>query len=172
MFKLLNPNLIHLCLSGLVSGGRLPVVLCIGSDRVTGDCFGPLVGEYLTKLHNVDAFVYGKLSSPVTALNLTETVRFIKLRHPHSPILAVDSALGREKDKGTFRVFPGGLKPGAATGKTLPSVGDYSLTLTVASIDSGELNGVRLGFIEPLASYAASEIARHLNSLNALKAAL
>ncbi len=139
-----------------------PVVLCIGSDRVTGDCFGPLTGEYLVRRHNADAFVYGNLSRPVTALNLAETVRFLKARHPGTAILAVDSALGSVADVGSFRVFAGSLLPGAAAGKLLPAIGDFSLTATVAQRGEKDLFGARLGFIVPLAETAAKQIARFL----------
>jgi putative sporulation protein YyaC len=140
-----------------------PVVLCIGSDRVTGDCFGPLTGEYLVRRHNTRCFVYGNLSRPVTALNLAETVRFLKLRHPKNPVLAVDSALGEADDVGSFRVFSGSLAPGAAAGKNLPAVGDVSLTATVAPRAEKDLFGARLGLIVPLAESAADGIARFLS---------
>ncbi len=46
------------------------VFLCIGSDRVTGDCLGPYIGHLLTPHETGHIFVYGTLSSPVHALNL------------------------------------------------------------------------------------------------------
>ena len=156
-----------------LTGGLLfpPVILCIGSDRVTGDCFGPLVGEYLTRGHNVDTFVYGSLSKTVTALNLAETALFIKARHKGRAVIAVDSALGIEKDLGSFRVFYGGLYPGAAVGKVLPKVGDFSLTATVAQNGAEALNGVKLGFVSQLARTAAKEISRCLAAFTKVSAA-
>ncbi|MCL2061906.1 MAG: spore protease YyaC [Firmicutes bacterium] len=137
-----------------------PIILCIGSDRVTGDCFGPLTGEYLVRRYNAEAFVYGTLAAPVTALNLASFAALIKARHPNHAVLAVDSALGSREDIGTFRVFSGGLYPGAAAGKRLPAVGDFSLTATVAGPDQKELFSVRLGFVTQLAAAAAEQIAR------------
>ena len=137
-----------------------PVILCIGSDRVTGDCFGPLVGEELIRRHNINTFVYGTLSTPVTALNIVDTAAFLKSRHPHRRVLAIDSALGIKREIGCLRVFDEGLYPGAAVGKTLPKVGDFSLTATVAEQNPSELAWVRLGLIVPLARAAAIEIAR------------
>jgi len=146
------------------SSSFAPVILCIGSDRVTGDCFGPLVGEYLTKTLNVSAYVYGTLSSPVTALNLTETVQFIHSRHPLHSILAIDSALGCSTELGVFRIFPGSLAPGAASGKQLPKVGEVSLTVTVAGKKTSELLNVRLGFVDKLAKVAGDAINSFLES--------
>lgn len=58
-----------------------PVVLCIGTDLVVGDAFGPLVGDILTRRFNLPAFVYGTLALPVTAVTLPSVVDFIEARH-------------------------------------------------------------------------------------------
>jgi len=138
---------------------QAPICLCIGSDRVTGDCFGPLVGEHLKNLCRIETFVYGTLGLPVTALNLIETVNFIKRKHPFSPILAVDSALGDAREVGSIRVCNDGIYPGAATGKRLPKVGDFSITATVAPVGNiSNLYGVQLGLVNRLAVQAANAI--------------
>ena len=57
------------------------VFLCIGSDRVTGDCLGPYIGHLLTPHETGHIFVYGTLSSPVHALNLEKISSVIKKFH-------------------------------------------------------------------------------------------
>ncbi|NSJ87437.1 DUF1256 domain-containing protein [Blautia hansenii] len=47
------------------------VILCIGSDRITGDSLGPLVGHSLSRFSLPHARVYGTLDRPVHALNLS-----------------------------------------------------------------------------------------------------
>lgn len=141
-----------------------PVVLCIGSDRVTGDCLGPLVGHILTSEFNVLAYVYGSLLSPVNALNLIDTITFIKNRHPGSMIIAVDSSLGERRDIGTIRVLDDGIYPGAAAGKSLPKVGNVAITATVAELKKSELYGVRLGLVYFLAKNIASALSMSLGS--------
>ena len=52
------------------------IFLCIGSDRVTGDCLGPYVGYQL--FEHLDAhgiYIYGTLKEPVHALNLEKISR-------------------------------------------------------------------------------------------------
>ena len=56
-----------------VESGRELVFLCIGTDRATGDCLGPLVGSRLKSLSPSTA-VYGTLETPVHATNLQETL--------------------------------------------------------------------------------------------------
>lgn len=145
----------------MLSLGRLPVVLCIGSDRVTGDCLGPIVGQMLVE-RGVSAFVYGTLERPVTALNLKDAVKYIYATHPGKKILAVDSSVGKEGDVGKIRVAFGAIAPGSADGKKLPKVGDVSVTATVTDPHKTPLAAVRLGTVYSLAVKIAERIAKGL----------
>ena len=71
------------------------IFLCIGTDRVTGDCLGPYIGAQLSNHAFPMVHVYGTLSAPVHALNLTDTMQEIQKRHPGSLIIAIDSSLGK-----------------------------------------------------------------------------
>ena len=133
--------------SFLQNNTLLPVILCIGTDKVIGDALGPIVGEMLIR-SKIPAYVYGSLSMPVTALNLKNTLHFISTRHHGHTVIAVDSSLGPSCEVGKIHFFKGGIKPGLATGKILPMAGDLSVTLTVAPLDSeNALSKVRLSFI-------------------------
>lgn len=145
----------------LLSLGRLPVVLCIGSDRVTGDCLGPLVGQMLVE-RGANAFVYGTLDRPVTALNLKDAVKHIKEAHGSKKVLAVDSSVGRFADVGKIRVAFGSIAPGSADGKKLPKVGDVSITATVTDPRKTPLAAVRLGVVYSLALDISNRIIRCL----------
>lgn len=137
----------------------LPVVLCIGTDRVIGDALGPLVGEALTRVHNAPFFVYGTLSLPVTALTLPSALTVIKRRHAGKTLIAVDSSLGRAADIGKIRLGRGGIKPGLASGKDLPLTGDIHVTATVAALnDKRSLSSVRLGFVSRMAGEIAAAL--------------
>ena len=137
---------------------RPPVVLCIGSDRVTGDCVGPLVGHMLMQ-SGAPCVVFGTLRAPVTALNLSETLEIVRSACPSGKVIAVDSCVGAESDLGKIRVLRGSLRPGLACGKTLPKVGDLSVTATVTSGNADNLYSVRLGFVYSLADTIAAAIA-------------
>ena len=104
------------------------VFLCIGTDRVTGDCLGPYVGYQLSAMHLPGVFVYGTLTQPVHALNLTEAHHEILLRHPTSLVIAIDASLGQKKHLGYVTIANGALYPGAAVHKKLPPVGDIHIT--------------------------------------------
>ncbi len=103
-----------------------PVVpLCIGTDRVTGDCFGPLVGTFL-KGFGLNPL--GTLDHPVHAGNLKDSMRNLD---PGSFVLAIDACLGNLNSVGQLNFYLGPITPGAGVGKKLEKVGDLGITMTV-----------------------------------------
>lgn len=107
---------------------RQRVVICIGSDRSTGDSLGPLVGTYLKQMPLSRTAVWGTLADPVHALNL-EKYRS-KLEKCLNPplVIAVDASLGRPGSVGLIEVGRGPLVPGAGVNKKLPPVGQIYLS--------------------------------------------
>lgn len=104
------------------------VILCIGTDRSTGDSLGPLVGTKLHALFPDQYYVYGTLESPVHAMNLTEKIEEIRLKHRNPLIIAIDACLGQFSNVGSINVIDGPLKPGAGVKKELPAVGTFHIT--------------------------------------------
>lgn len=106
------------------------VLLCIGTDRSTGDALGPIVGHKLS--HSLLKYnyihLYGTLDEPVHAKNLKEKTDHIydSLNNPF--IIAIDACLGNMERVGYITINEGPLKPGAGVNKSLPAVGDISIT--------------------------------------------
>lgn len=109
-----------------IPGDRELVFLCIGIDRCTGDCFGPLTGTLLQQ-HMVPN-IFGTLQNPVHAKNLTQ----VKEQIPRdSFVVAVDACLGSAGTLGNVIVKKSPIYPGKAMEKILPPVGDLSVVLNV-----------------------------------------
>lgn len=104
--------------------GRTYVLLCIGTDRSTGDSFGPIIGTMMKKEHNGIFEVEGTLEEPVHALNLSERVESVYKKYENPYILAIDAALGRYENVGKLDIGQGGIEPGTGVGKDLGIVGD------------------------------------------------
>jgi putative sporulation protein YyaC len=104
------------------------VVLCIGTDRSTGDSLGPLVGNKLQFLVRNQIHIYGNLECPVHAKNLSQTIDEIKYSYINPYIIAIDACLGSLQNVGKIIVEEKPLSPGAAMNKNLPKVGDLSIT--------------------------------------------
>lgn len=115
-------------MTGLYAPPVPPVFLCIGSDRVTGDSLGPLVGTSLFYSSMFPFPVYGTLNHPIHALNLENAMGHIKAVHPRSPIIAVDASLGTKRHQNYVTISQGSLCPGLGVDKQLMEVGDISIT--------------------------------------------
>lgn len=108
------------------SGGDT-VVLCIGTDRATGDALGPIVGSMLSE-RSTSFKVYGTLRQPVHALNLKEYIHKIYSTHVSPVVIAIDASLGNHPDVGLVTLSHSPLYPGIGVNKKLPAIGDMSIT--------------------------------------------
>lgn len=109
------------------SSGYEIVVLCIGSDRSTGDALGPLTGSKLKALNRFQ-HIYGTLDDPIHATNLQSRLESIQSSISQPFVLAVDACLGKLENVGYVTLGHGSVKPGAAVNKDLPAVGNAYIT--------------------------------------------
>lgn len=109
-------------------GKRTLVILCIGSDRSTGDSLGPLIGYKLAKYRMPQAAIYGTLDNPVHAANLSDRIAEIYNSYDNPFILAIDASLGSKEHVGYVTIADGPLRPGLGVRKELPDVGDIHIT--------------------------------------------
>ncbi|MHB1652537.1 MAG: spore protease YyaC [Desulfitobacteriaceae bacterium] len=107
---------------------RQVLILCIGTDRSTGDALGPLIGTQLSRLALPYLQVWGTLDEPVHATNLEESILRLKDSYISPYVIAIDACLGRLDSIGCITLAEGPLKPGAGVHKQLPEVGDAHLT--------------------------------------------
>ena len=97
---------------------------CIGTDRATGDCLGPLVG---TNLKRLGYAVMGSMDEPLHAQNLVQELQKVSTIYNPDLVVAIDACLGRLEDIGTITLANYPLRPGAGVNKDLPPVGDISI---------------------------------------------
>ncbi|GAF66353.1 hypothetical protein BTS2_3253 [Bacillus sp. TS-2] len=125
----LYPDFLNVLLSFIENQTKKPlVIVCIGTDRSTGDSLGPLIGSKLesAKLKNFD--VFGTLKDPVHAVNMKEKMDIITIQYEEPFIIAIDACLGKMKNVGEITISDGPVRPGAAVKKDLPSIGDIHMT--------------------------------------------
>lgn len=109
------------------------ILLCIGSDRSTGDSLGPLIGYKLLKFSFENVYVYGSLNHPIHAVNLCSYIDYIEQIYKEPFIIAMDASLGKEEHIGFITLGIGPLKPGLGVKKELPKVGNLHITGIVNS---------------------------------------
>ena len=147
-------------------GGKELVVLCIGTDRSTGDALGPLTGTKLRMLHHFP-HLYGTLDDPVHATNLANILDHIQTSYHNPFIIAVDACLGKIDSVGCVSLGYGSVKPGAAVSKNLPAVGDGFITGIVnvgGFMEHMVLQSTRLNLVMKMADTIAGGLADGLTA--------
>nr|WP_270165191.1 spore protease YyaC [Paenibacillus sp. SYP-B4298] len=108
--------------------GRI-LFLCIGTDRSTGDAFGPLIGSMLRR--QGWPHVIGTMEEPCDARMLEQ----IEDRLPQDKVVvAIDACLGKPGSVGMYLAAEGPLRPAQATGAIFPQLGNYSIAGVVNTI--------------------------------------
>ncbi|RBP44058.1 spore protease YyaC [Garciella nitratireducens] len=145
------------------------ILLCIGSDRSTGDCLGPLIGHKLYKNKYNKIHILGTLENPVHAKNLEKTLNTIKASYPSPFIISLDACLGRHNSIGNIIISSGPLKPGAGVNKNLPEVGDMSIIGIVnigGYMEYSILQSTRLNTVMKIADIISRGLNRHFNLIS------
>ncbi len=165
--------LLHSVISNLMSklkynSNRNLVILCIGTDRSTGDSLGPLTGTLLMKTGMLPAEVIGNIHNPVHASNLQEIIEEIKNKYRNPFIIAIDAGLGKQSSVGYIDVKKGPLKPGTGVNKQLPEIGDMHITGLVnvgGYMEYLVLQSTRLSIVLKMAETISSALNLSLNSM-------
>lgn len=142
-------------------GKRGLVLLCIGTDRSTGDSLGPLIGYKLKEMETADFTVLGTLDRPVHAMNLREYMGILERFYRDDLVVAVDASVGSREHVGYVTLGKGALKPGLGVSKELQAVGDIFITGIVGSCKNSDplmLQSIRLSVVMNLADYISRSI--------------
>lgn len=152
-----------------ISFNRDIVLICIGTDRSTGDSLGPLVGSELDGNPYSNFHLYGTLDEPVHAVNLQDTVSAIYKNHRSPYIVAIDACLGKVSSVGTIQIADGPIQPGAGVHKELPAIGEMHITGIVnvgGFMEYFVLQNTRLNLVVKMAQVIASAVDSALINCN------
>lgn len=94
------------------------VFVCIGTNKITYDSFGPRVGEKLQSIYYKDPSiqVLGTMDNPIHIKNAKIILNEIQLCK-EKIIVLIDSAWGKEECIGNTYINTGGIEIGKALGK-------------------------------------------------------
>ncbi|MCA0756369.1 spore protease YyaC [Paenibacillus sp. N4] len=152
------------------------VVVCVGTDRSTGDALGPLIGTSLSKYRSSHFNLYGTLEEPVHAMNLDDTLMEINRRFHKPFVIGIDACLGQVSSVGSIQVGMGPVRPGAGVNKELPPVGDIHVTGIVnvgGFMEYFVLQNTRLHLVMKMADIISlslfTAIANHASSISAIE---
>lgn len=110
------------------------IFLCIGTDRITGDSYGPLVGYKLKHLfkNEENIKVIGDLNNIVTANNIERIIYNINNTYETSFVIAIDAAISKKNNIGKIIVSEQKMNIGSGLNKKDMYVGDVSIKGIVA----------------------------------------
>ena len=143
------------------------VIMCIGSDRSTGDSLGPIIGYKLQRFNYKNVHIYGSLQEPVNAGNLAASIKCIYETYQNPYIIAIDASLGQPEHIGYVTLGTGALKPGLGVKKELPEVGNLHITgivNTMNEMNSILLQTTRLSSIMAIADFITTVLVNTLCS--------
>ncbi len=111
------------------------VFVCVGTDRVIGDCLGPLVGSKLIKLiENYNIFninIYGTLEENINYMNIQNVIKRINKYHENACVVIVDAALSKSENIGKIFVSTTKTVLGKGINKNKIAIGDISIKAVV-----------------------------------------
>lgn len=148
------------------------VIVCIGTDRSTGDALGPLIGTKLEERKFVHAEIYGTLNAPVHAMNLKTTLDTIYTSYSNPFVIGIDACLGKYNQIGMISVGDGPVMPGAGVNKKLLPVGDMHMTGIVNVSGYMEylvLQNTRLSLVMNMGNVMADSISVAMNHYEKLQ---
>ena len=147
------------------------IFLCLGTNRVIGDAFGPVVGSALKKVgfKNNKIKIIGDLENVVTYNNINNKIKFINVNYRNSMVIVLDSALSNQSDVGRVFIQNRGLKYAESLRKKNNTVGNISIKAVVGE-DSFDVNknfsnlmDVNIKQIEYVSAIVASGIVEVMN---------
>ena len=154
-------NYLYKELEGPILENRPIIFLCIGTDRATGDSFGPLVGYKIKNLSRKNFYIYGSLEKPIHAENIKDILSRINTNFKNPYIIAIDASLGDFQDIGKIFISHKPIFPGLSLHKDIPSIGDLSITGIInisGSLDFIIIQNTRLFTVMTLADCVSNGI--------------
>ncbi len=107
--------------------------ICIGTNLIIGDAFGPIVGSVLKntigKKNRIK--IIGDLKNCITYNNIKDKIKNIKKMYSNDIIIVLDSAISHKSDIGKVFIQNRGLKYGESLKKENECIGDISIKAVV-----------------------------------------
>ena len=138
------------------------VFVCIGTPRITGDAFGPLVGSLVKDFGN-KVHIYGNTYNPIMALNIYNRMDTIYKMHPRAFIVGLDACIDNDTDM--IKIAYDSFKPGIGVNKQLGEYGDITILLSVGKPNNNNMsNSTFLSKVELSVVYSAAvKVAKLIN---------
>lgn len=139
--------------------------VCIGTNRLVEDSFGPRVGEILEQQLKQfsDVKVLGTMKCPVHFQNAPIFIDYLKTQN--SKLIVIDSALGEEEQIGDVYMNKGGIEIGKAFGKSFYFPAQWNIKTIVGKKAEQLQKGKSIYQMNQLAEKLANQIIEVIQEL-------
>ncbi len=129
--------------------------VCIGTNKIIADSFGPRVGNKLKQVFysSTEINVYGTMQNPVHLKNATYFLEELKNKNK---IILIDSAIGKREDIGNTYVNRGGMEIGKAFNQSIYFPANINIKTVIGAKEY--IPNYSVNQIENLANEVASKI--------------
>jgi len=107
------------------------IFFCVGSDKWTIDCFGPIIGTILKEKYKLQSLIFGELNNCLTKSNYIQYYEALRIKFPEYKIVVIDTAFCDYDNINIVRFSKGGLAVGSAFSKCDIKIGDYYITANI-----------------------------------------
>lgn len=147
------------------------IFFCVGTDRVTGDSFGPIVGYKLRYLFKdvEEVEIYGDLDENICANNANDIIKHIRSKYKNPFIIAIDSAISKKDNIGKIVIENSGMHLGKALNKKINYIGNLSIkgivsqNVNIPQYNFKLLQNTSLGLVMNMADVVSSGIYNVIN---------
>ena len=96
------------------------VILCVGTNKIIGDLFGPIVGQKLIEnIKRKDIIIYGDIQNTLNFSNAKTILEKVFFEYRKPFIITIDAALGNENMIEKVVVTRGKIKIGDSLGRCI-----------------------------------------------------
>lgn len=141
------------------------IFVCIGTNQLIEDSFGPRVGEILEKQFKAisKVKVLGTMKCPIHFQNAPIFVDYLKTKK--SRLIVIDSALGEEELIGNTYMNRGGIEIGKAFGKSFYFPAHWNIKTIIGPKEERLQNKKSVYPINQLAQKLANQIVEVMKEL-------
>lgn len=131
--------------------------VCIGTNKIVPDSFGPRVGNRLKQVFysSPEISVYGTMKNPV---HLKNAINFLEKIENENQVILIDSAIGRKEEIGNTYVNRGGMEIGKAFNQSIYFPANINIKTVIGAKEY--MPNYSVNQIENLANEVASKIVK------------
>lgn len=120
------------------------VFLCVGTNKITGDMIGPIVGQKLKdNLKQENVKIYGDMINTLNLKNASKIIKKVKAKYLNPFYITIDTALGKENMINKIIIGKGKIEIGKAIRDGIEFFSHINIKVVVGKYDESSENNMK-----------------------------